>query len=51
MEKLIAVANRLSSEPQYREKIGKKGRDYMQEHFSLGTVVNLYEQAFERALA
>ena len=50
MEKLVATVDRLSSDSQYREELGKEGREYMKDHFSLDTVVDLYEKAFERAL-
>ena len=51
MEKLVAAVDRLSSDFQYRGEFGKEGREYMKKHFSLHTVVDLYEEAFERALS
>lgn len=51
MKKLVVAVDRLSADSQYRAALGKEGREYMKEHFSLDTVVDLYEKAFERALS
>jgi glycosyltransferase involved in cell wall biosynthesis len=50
MENLVMVVCELTSDISRRAELGASGRKYMKENFSLTRVVDLYEEAFSKAL-
>jgi glycosyltransferase involved in cell wall biosynthesis len=50
MENLVRIVEELASDPDCRAELGKSGRQHMKENYSLSRVVDLYEEAFDRAL-
>ncbi len=49
-ENLVTAVNELSSDTSLRVELGSAGRKYMKNNFSLTKVVDLYEEAFSKAL-